>query len=109
MRILVEGGAKLSASLLNENLIDEIAWFRASKIMGNNGLDAISNLNIDAASLNYSIKTEHDFGNKYLYILNEDGTTSDSKISVSFSVKRKEHKNVNYKNSVHSDKCICFS
>ncbi len=50
MRILVEGGAKLSASLLNENLIDEIAWFRASKIMGNNGLDAISNLNTNNIS-----------------------------------------------------------
>ena len=47
MRILVEGGAKLSTSLLNKNLIDEIAWFRASKIMGNNGLNAISNLNIE--------------------------------------------------------------
>ncbi len=47
MRILVEGGAKLSASLLNENLIDEIFWFRASKIMGNNGINAISNLNIN--------------------------------------------------------------
>ena len=47
MRILVEGGAKLSASLLNENLIDEIFWFRASKIMGNNGINAISNLDIN--------------------------------------------------------------
>ena len=47
MRILVEGGAKLSASLLNENLIDQITWFRASKILGGNGIDAISNLNID--------------------------------------------------------------
>jgi diaminohydroxyphosphoribosylaminopyrimidine deaminase/5-amino-6-(5-phosphoribosylamino)uracil reductase len=47
MRILVEGGAKLSTSLLNKNLIDEIAWFRASKIIGNNGLNAISNLNIE--------------------------------------------------------------
>tara|TARA_Y100000816_G_scaffold288158_1_gene272213 strand:+ start:2213 stop:3298 length:1086 start_codon:yes stop_codon:yes gene_type:complete len=46
-RILVEGGAKLSASLLKENLIDEIFWFRASNIMGNNGINAISNLNID--------------------------------------------------------------
>ena len=46
-RILVEGGAKLSASLLDANLIDEIAWFRASKIMGNDGINAISNLNID--------------------------------------------------------------
>ena len=47
MRILVEGGAKLSASLLNENLIDQINWFRASKIMGNNGINAISDLNIE--------------------------------------------------------------
>ncbi len=47
MRILVEGGAKLSASLINEDLIDEIAWFRSSKIMGNDGIDAISNLNIN--------------------------------------------------------------
>ena len=48
MRVLVEGGSKLSASLLNENLIDEIAWFRASKIMGNTGINAISNLDIDS-------------------------------------------------------------
>ena len=48
MRVLVEGGSKLSASLLNENLIDEIAWFRASKIMGNKGINAISNLDIDS-------------------------------------------------------------
>ena len=48
MRVLVEGGSKLSASLLNENLIDEIAWFRASKIMGNEGINAISNLDIDS-------------------------------------------------------------
>ena len=47
MRILVEGGAKLSASLMNENLIDEIVWFRASKIMGNNGINAISSLGIE--------------------------------------------------------------
>ena len=48
MRVLVEGGSKLSASLLNENLINEIAWFRASKIMGNKGINAISNLDIDS-------------------------------------------------------------
>ena len=46
-RILVEGGAKLAASLVNNDMIDEIAWFRASKIMGSNGINAISNLNID--------------------------------------------------------------
>ena len=48
MRILVEGGAKFATSLLNENLIDEIAWFKASKIMGNKGIDAISDLNINS-------------------------------------------------------------
>ena len=37
----------MSASLLNKNLINEIAWFRASKIMGNNGISAISDLNIE--------------------------------------------------------------
>ena len=47
MRILVEGGAKLSASLLNDDMINEIAWFRASKIMGNSGINAISSLDID--------------------------------------------------------------
>ena len=31
----------------SKNLIDEIAWFRSSKIMGNNGINAISNLNIE--------------------------------------------------------------
>ena len=46
MRVLVEGGAKLSASLLNKNQIDKITWFRASKIMGNSGINAISDLNI---------------------------------------------------------------
>ena len=48
MRILIEGGSKLAASLLKENLIDSIAWFRASKIMGDDGINAISNLNIDS-------------------------------------------------------------
>ena len=50
MRILVEGGAALSASLFKENLIDEIYWFRASNIMGGNGISAISNLNVDKIS-----------------------------------------------------------
>ena len=71
------------------------AWI---PIPSSNEVQNISNINIDAANINYSIKKEPDFGNKYLYILNEDGTTSDSKISVSFNVERKEHKNVNYKN-----------
>ena len=34
MKILVEGGAKLSSTLLKYNLINELHWFRASKILG---------------------------------------------------------------------------
>ncbi len=66
-RILVEGGAKLSASLISANLIDEIVWFRASKIMGGSGISAISSLNIDQINhlkkfeliSNYSISSDH--------------------------------------------------
>ena len=47
-RVLVEGGSKLTASLLQEDLISEIFWFRASKIMGDNGLGAISSLGIQS-------------------------------------------------------------
>ena len=50
MRILVEGGPKLATSLLNNDLINEINWFRASDIMGDNGLGAISSLGIDSIS-----------------------------------------------------------
>ena len=46
MRVLVEGGSKLTASLLKDNLVNEIYWFRASKIMGDNGLGAISPIGI---------------------------------------------------------------
>ncbi|MHA1571405.1 MAG: bifunctional diaminohydroxyphosphoribosylaminopyrimidine deaminase/5-amino-6-(5-phosphoribosylamino)uracil reductase RibD, partial [Alphaproteobacteria bacterium] len=33
-RVLVEGGAHLAASLLQASLVDEIAWFRAPKLIG---------------------------------------------------------------------------
>ena len=46
MRVLVEGGAELTASLLKENFINEIYWFRASNIMGGNGLEAIPSVGV---------------------------------------------------------------
>ena len=67
-------------------------------IPSSNEVQKISNLKIDTSNLNYSINTEPDFNNKYLYIMEQNGTTSDTKISVSFNVQRKEHNNVNYKN-----------
>ncbi len=46
MRILIEGGSKLTSSLLKEDLIDVIYWFRASKIMGDDGINAISTIGV---------------------------------------------------------------
>lgn len=37
-RVLVEGGSHLSAALLRDDLIDRIYWFRASGIIGGDGL-----------------------------------------------------------------------
>ena len=45
-RILVEGGAELITQLINKKLVDTLYWFRASKLIGNEGLNAVSNLSI---------------------------------------------------------------
>ncbi len=58
-RILVEGGSQISTSLLKNNLIDRIYWFRASKVIGNEGIGAISNLNIKKINLVKNFKLEN--------------------------------------------------
>lgn len=46
-RVLVEGGAHLAASLLQADLVDEIAWFRAPKMIGGDGIPAAVGLGTD--------------------------------------------------------------
>ena len=58
-RILVEGGSQISTSLLKNNLIDQIYWFRASKVIGSEGIGAISNLNIKKMHLVKNFKLEN--------------------------------------------------
>lgn len=41
-RLLVEGGSKLATSLITTNLTDEVHWFYAPKIIGNEGIAAIN-------------------------------------------------------------------
>jgi diaminohydroxyphosphoribosylaminopyrimidine deaminase/5-amino-6-(5-phosphoribosylamino)uracil reductase len=43
-RILVEGGASLATSLLKEDLVDRLAWFRAPLVIGGDGMAAIGEL-----------------------------------------------------------------
>ncbi len=46
-RVLVEGGARLAASLLNAGLIDRIVWFHAPAVMGADGMPAVQGFGID--------------------------------------------------------------
>ncbi|MEE2954866.1 MAG: bifunctional diaminohydroxyphosphoribosylaminopyrimidine deaminase/5-amino-6-(5-phosphoribosylamino)uracil reductase RibD [Pseudomonadota bacterium] len=46
-RLLVEGGGKIASSFLKEALVDEIFWFRAAKIIGGDGVQAISKMGIE--------------------------------------------------------------
>lgn len=43
-RVLVEGGAKVAASLLRAGLVDRIAWFHAPFAIGDAGLPAVARL-----------------------------------------------------------------
>lgn len=45
-RLMVESGGKIAASLLKEELVDEICWFQGAKIIGGEGLPAIAALGI---------------------------------------------------------------
>jgi diaminohydroxyphosphoribosylaminopyrimidine deaminase/5-amino-6-(5-phosphoribosylamino)uracil reductase len=47
-RVLVEGGAQLAASLLQQRLVDRIAWFQGSLIVGGDGLAAVGALGVAA-------------------------------------------------------------
>jgi diaminohydroxyphosphoribosylaminopyrimidine deaminase/5-amino-6-(5-phosphoribosylamino)uracil reductase len=46
-RVLVEGGALLAASLLRAGLVDRLAWFRAPRIIGGDGVPAVSAFGLD--------------------------------------------------------------
>lgn len=43
--ILIEGGQKTATGFLQENLVDELVWIRNKKIIGNDGISAIGEMN----------------------------------------------------------------
>ncbi len=49
-RILVEGGARLAASLLRADLVDRVVWFHAPGLLGGDATPAIQSLGIDRLS-----------------------------------------------------------
>ena len=48
-RVLVEGGGRLAASMLQAGLVDRIEWFRAPGAIGGDGVPALAALGIDRA------------------------------------------------------------
>ena len=46
-RLLIEGGSVLVASMVQANAVDHIVWFRAPKLIGNDGLAAIGPLGLN--------------------------------------------------------------
>ena len=50
-RLMVEGGARLAASLMRDGLIDRIEWFQAPKIIGDDGYSAVAALGLDEIDL----------------------------------------------------------
>ena len=46
-RLLVEGGSKLTTSFFKTGLVDELHWFRAPKLLGSGGGEAIGEMNIN--------------------------------------------------------------
>ena len=49
-RLLVEGGAKLAAALVRANLVDRVIWFRAPRLIGGDGLAALTGFGVDHLS-----------------------------------------------------------
>lgn len=47
-RVLIEGGGGIAASYLTAGLVDRLAWFRAPRLIGNDGVPAVGALGIDS-------------------------------------------------------------
>ncbi len=57
-KLLVEGGAAINSSLMQQDLVDEYQVFIAAKIMGGRGLQVFQDLNISHLEQNIAFKIE---------------------------------------------------
>ncbi|RDD63782.1 bifunctional diaminohydroxyphosphoribosylaminopyrimidine deaminase/5-amino-6-(5-phosphoribosylamino)uracil reductase RibD [Ferruginivarius sediminum] len=46
-RVLAEGGGMLAAGLLRADLVDRLAWFRAGKVIGGDGIPALAGFGLE--------------------------------------------------------------
>ncbi len=47
-RMMVEGGGRIIAGLLAANLVDRLVWFRASRVIGGDGVSAVAGFGVEA-------------------------------------------------------------
>ncbi len=46
-RVLIEGGGRVAASLLRAGLVDRLVWFHAAKVIGGDGVPAVSGFGLE--------------------------------------------------------------
>ncbi len=68
-------------------------------------IQSITDLSIDAQGMNYELKDEDYHGNKYLYILEENGIKESKTVSMTFNVMREEQQNIKY-NDIDNEKYL---
>lgn len=49
-RLLVEGGGRLAASLVQADLVDRMVWFRSPSVIGGDGLPSVAAFGVDAVA-----------------------------------------------------------
>jgi diaminohydroxyphosphoribosylaminopyrimidine deaminase/5-amino-6-(5-phosphoribosylamino)uracil reductase len=49
--VLVEGGGQVAASFVRAGLVERLAWFHASTVMGSDGLPALESLGLDKLAM----------------------------------------------------------
>ncbi len=71
-RLLVEGGSHLQASLVKEDLVDELYWFRAAKLVGGDGISVLQSLGLDliADAVSMKLADHRQLGDDRLEIYN---------------------------------------
>lgn len=68
-RLMVEGGSKIAASFIKDDLVDELVLMRSAKNIGNDGIDAIAGMDINQVIAEKFIKISHN-------VIGEDSVTT---------------------------------
>ena len=67
-RLLVEGGARISAAFLKVGLVDRLVWFRASGVIGGDGIPAAAGFGVEklAEMAHFSLVSTRPVGDDWM-------------------------------------------